>query len=251
MLAQRLAAEAQTKQVEAQTAAIQATIEQRLSSMTAPARKAFSQLQAEQATLLAEAGRCEEEAVELDAVLLAAEGELSRNSFKQRALELQVRARVCECGQRMRQLQAKAGGQPHCACLFADGTLPSAPAAPSAAACRVLTADGTGCVACMQSTSQESMRQLMQRKVELAAAEEASKAPAEEQREVCVGWCVHPVQAFPHELGSPPPPLPSRSSSHALNGQRVVRKLCVCWWCPAGIDGPHPARKHCRRAAHD
>ena len=60
--------------------------------MPPSARQAYNDLTAEQASLLAEAGRFEEEGAELAAALAAAEGELSRNGFKQRVLEVQVGA---------------------------------------------------------------------------------------------------------------------------------------------------------------
>lgn len=85
-------------QVEAQIAAIQSAQEQRLNSMPPAARQAYNGLIAEQAALLAEAGRCEEEAAELTGVLAAAEGELSRNGFKQRVLEVQVSILASCCG---------------------------------------------------------------------------------------------------------------------------------------------------------
>lgn len=59
--------------------------------MPPSARQAYNDLVAEQTSLLAEAGRFEEEAAELGAALAAAEGELGRNGFKQRVLEVQVR----------------------------------------------------------------------------------------------------------------------------------------------------------------
>jgi crotonobetainyl-CoA:carnitine CoA-transferase CaiB-like acyl-CoA transferase len=58
--------------------------------MPPAAHQAYAELQAEQAVLLAEATRFEEEGAELAAALAAAEGELSRNSLKQRALNVQV-----------------------------------------------------------------------------------------------------------------------------------------------------------------
>lgn len=60
--------------------------------MPPSARQAYNDLIAEQTSLLAEAGRFEEEGAELSAALAAAEGELSRNGFKQRVLEVQVSA---------------------------------------------------------------------------------------------------------------------------------------------------------------
>lgn len=78
-------------QVDSQIAAIQSVQEQRLNSMPPSARQAYDDLVAEQTSLLAEAGRFEEEAAELGAALAAAEGELGRNGFKQRVLEVQVR----------------------------------------------------------------------------------------------------------------------------------------------------------------
>jgi hypothetical protein len=78
-------------------ASIQATIDRRLSSMPPAARQAYAALQAEQGALLAEAARFEEESAELTAALSAAEGELSRSSLKQRALDVQVCVCVCVC----------------------------------------------------------------------------------------------------------------------------------------------------------
>ena len=60
--------------------------------MPPSARQAYTDLLAEQSALLAEAGRFEEESAELSSALAAAEGELSRNGFKQRVLEVQVRS---------------------------------------------------------------------------------------------------------------------------------------------------------------
>lgn len=77
-------------QVESQIASIQTTIDRRLSSMPPSARQAYTELLAEQQSLLAEAVHFEEGLAELSAALAAAEGELGRNTFKQRALELQV-----------------------------------------------------------------------------------------------------------------------------------------------------------------
>jgi hypothetical protein len=71
---------------------------QRLNSMPPSARQAYNDLVAEQTSLLAEAGRYEEEAAELGAALAAAEGELSRNGFKQRVLEVQVRVKFTLLG---------------------------------------------------------------------------------------------------------------------------------------------------------
>lgn len=77
-------------QVDAQITHIQSAQEQRLNSMPPSARQAYNDLIAEQASLLAEAGRFEEEGAELSSALAAAEGELNRNGFKQRVLEVQV-----------------------------------------------------------------------------------------------------------------------------------------------------------------
>jgi hypothetical protein len=77
-------------QVDAQITHIQSAQEQRLNSMAPSARQAYNDLITEQASLLAEAARFEEEGAELGAALAAAEGELSRNGFKQRVLEVQV-----------------------------------------------------------------------------------------------------------------------------------------------------------------
>jgi ATP/maltotriose-dependent transcriptional regulator MalT len=77
-------------QVDGQIATIQSTLDRRLSSMPPSARQAYSELLAEQAALLAEAGHFEERLAELHGALAAAEGELGRNAFKQRALELQA-----------------------------------------------------------------------------------------------------------------------------------------------------------------
>jgi hypothetical protein len=86
-----------TLQVDAQITHIQSAQEQRLNNMAPSARQTYNNLIAEQASLLAEAGRFEEEGVELSAALAAAEGELSRNGFKQRVLEVQVSIRCCCC----------------------------------------------------------------------------------------------------------------------------------------------------------
>lgn len=77
-------------QVDSQIATIQSTLDRRLSSLPPSAKQAYSELLAEQAALLAEAGQFEERLAELHGALAAAEGELGRNAFKQRALELQV-----------------------------------------------------------------------------------------------------------------------------------------------------------------
>lgn len=77
-------------QVDTQISAIQTSQQDRLNSMAPSVRQAYSDLLNEQTGLLAEAGRCEEEAAELTAALTAAEGELSRNGFKRRVLEVQV-----------------------------------------------------------------------------------------------------------------------------------------------------------------
>lgn len=68
-------------------------MDSRLNSLAPSARQAYNELLAEQDGLLAEATRFEEGIAELNATLAAAEGELGRNTFKQRALELQVRER--------------------------------------------------------------------------------------------------------------------------------------------------------------
>jgi hypothetical protein len=78
-------------QVEADITSIQAALDSRLNSLAPSARQAYNELLAEQDSLLAEATRFEEGIAELNATLAAAEGELGRNTFKQRALELQVR----------------------------------------------------------------------------------------------------------------------------------------------------------------
>lgn len=78
-------------QVDVQISTIQTAQEQRLNSLAPSARQAYNDLLAEQAALLAEAGRFEEEGAELGAALNAAEGQLSRSGFKQRVLEVQVR----------------------------------------------------------------------------------------------------------------------------------------------------------------
>lgn len=83
-------------QVDTQIAQIQSAQEQRLNSMLPSARQAYNDLMSEQASLLAEAGRFEEEGAELSAELAAAEGELSRNGFNQRVLEVQVRVAAAE-----------------------------------------------------------------------------------------------------------------------------------------------------------
>jgi peptidoglycan hydrolase CwlO-like protein len=82
-------------QVDAQITHIQSAQEQRLNNMAPSARQTYNNLIAEQASLLAEAGRFEDEGAELGAALAAAEGELSRNGFKQRVLEVQVRWPGC------------------------------------------------------------------------------------------------------------------------------------------------------------
>ncbi|KAF6253295.1 intraflagellar transport protein IFT-71/74 [Scenedesmus sp. NREL 46B-D3] len=94
ILSQRLALEQRTKQVDGQIAAIQSTLDRRLSSMPPSARQAHSELLVEQATLLTEAGQFEERLAELRGALSAAEGELGRNTFKQRALELQEQLKL-------------------------------------------------------------------------------------------------------------------------------------------------------------
>lgn len=76
-------------------AAIQSTMDHRLSSMAPSARQAYSELLAEQAALLTEAERFEMDIAELNEALAAAEGELGRNQVKQRALQLQVRDEAC------------------------------------------------------------------------------------------------------------------------------------------------------------
>jgi hypothetical protein len=154
LAAQRLAAEAQAKQVEAQIAATQAAVDRRLDSLPHAARRAYGDLLGQQAALLAEAGRLEEEAAELGARLAAAEGELGRNGLKQRALGIQVRG----CGGR-RQPRCRRGGPQE------QERLSPRHATPHVAA-------------------QEQIRLLTQRKVELAVAEEALHASPEEQKEV-------------------------------------------------------------------
>jgi hypothetical protein len=89
-LCKRNSSNAYAVQVDGQIATIQSTLDRRLSSMPPSARQAYSELLAEQAALLAEAGQFEERMAELHGALAAAEGELGRNAFKQRALELQV-----------------------------------------------------------------------------------------------------------------------------------------------------------------
>lgn len=77
-------------QVDNQIAAIQAALDQRLSSMAPSTRQVYNELLAEQATLLTEAARFEEDLAQLSEALAAAEGELGRNQVKQRALQIQV-----------------------------------------------------------------------------------------------------------------------------------------------------------------
>lgn len=77
---------------------IQAAADARLGSLTAASRQQYSEHLSEQANLMAEASRFEEGLSELDRQLSRAEGELARNGFKQRALELQVNtAAVMSC----------------------------------------------------------------------------------------------------------------------------------------------------------
>lgn len=71
-------------------AAIQSTMDQRLSNMAPSARQTYNEQLAEQGALLAEAGRFEQDIAELNEALAAAEAELGRNHVKQRALQLQV-----------------------------------------------------------------------------------------------------------------------------------------------------------------
>ncbi len=77
-------------QLEARAADIQAASDARLAAMAPSMRQQHAELTAEQASLTAEAARFEEAASELDSALAAAEGELARNTLKQRAVEFQV-----------------------------------------------------------------------------------------------------------------------------------------------------------------
>lgn len=162
-------------QVDTQIAQIQSAQEQRLNSMLPSARQAYSDLMSEQASLLAEAGRFEEEGAELSAALAAAEGELSRNGFKQRVLEVQVRVAAAEAPKTPWLLVSVSSRVLPSLCQALQGDCGSAAA--------VLTRQSTP-VSCVVSAVQEQVRVLTQRKVELAAAEEAAKASPDDQKEV-------------------------------------------------------------------
>lgn len=167
-------------QVETQIAQTQSAQEQRLNSMLPSARQAYNDLMSEQASLLAEAGRFEEEGAEMSAALAAAEGELSRNGFKQRVLEVQVRVALLKPPGHLGDL-----------CVCSRGVLPSLHQALQGEFGKVLTRRSTA-VSCVVSAMQEQIRVLMQRKVELAASEEAAKASPEDQKEV------HAMAALQH-----------------------------------------------------
>lgn len=77
-------------QVEQLIVEIQARMQARIDNMVPSARQQFYDLQAEQGSLAAEAGRMEEMYGELSRVLVDSEGELNRNPLKQRALGVQV-----------------------------------------------------------------------------------------------------------------------------------------------------------------
>eukprot|EP00877_Chromochloris_zofingiensis_P002084 jgi/Chrzof1/11877/Cz06g13080.t1 len=94
MLTQRLAIEQKTKQADTRIGEIQAAADARLGSLTAASRQQYSEHLSEQANLMAEASRFEEGLSELDRQLSRAEGELARNGFKQRALELQEHLKI-------------------------------------------------------------------------------------------------------------------------------------------------------------
>lgn len=169
-------------QVDNQIAMIQSTMDQRLSSMAPSAKQAYNELLAEQAALLAEAGRFETDIAELNEALAAAEGELGRNQVKQRALQLQVCAVAVWC----RSLVPVLLVMPIRLKLHSTAALPCAGdagalqlhTAPSAACQAVSPLGAVSCVLPLQ----EQVKLLTERKYELAAAEDASKASPEEQQ---------------------------------------------------------------------
>ena len=81
---------APTPQADTQLAQLQASLDAQLGSLGPSARQQYADLLSEQAALLNEQQRYEEDLGELDRELATAEGEMARNPFKQRALDLQV-----------------------------------------------------------------------------------------------------------------------------------------------------------------
>jgi hypothetical protein len=77
-------------QADVQLAQLQASLDAQLSSLGPSARQQYADLISEQAALLNEQQRYEEDLGDLDRELATAEGEMARNPFKQKALDLQV-----------------------------------------------------------------------------------------------------------------------------------------------------------------
>ncbi|KAG2495583.1 hypothetical protein HYH03_006183 [Edaphochlamys debaryana] len=89
VLTERLNLEAKAKQAETKMSEIQSNMDQRLNAMPPSQRQQYQELVTEQQQLQADAKRFEEDVDELDKQLQASEGELARNPFKQRSLQLQ------------------------------------------------------------------------------------------------------------------------------------------------------------------
>nr|AAO92260.1 intraflagellar transport protein component IFT74/72 [Chlamydomonas reinhardtii] len=94
VLTERLNLESKAKQAESKMSEIQASMDQRLNSMPPSQRNEYTTLVAEQQQLQADSKRFEEVLDELDKALQASEGELARNPFKQRSLQLQEQIRA-------------------------------------------------------------------------------------------------------------------------------------------------------------
>jgi hypothetical protein len=198
-------------QVDGQIASIQSTLDRRLSSMPPSARQAYSELLAEQATLLAEAGQFEERLAELHGALAAAEGELGRNTFKQRALELQVRASSAAVAQpRLGKCTRSCMG----ALRSGSGDVRSQLICRARSdACVVFSSAIHLLLSTRDDGLQEQLKLLAERKYELAAAEEAAKASPEEQREALMARVKRDNAAV------------ERATSEAKQLQEEVRQL--------------------------
>ncbi|GLI70068.1 hypothetical protein VaNZ11_014839 [Volvox africanus] len=94
VLTERLNLESKAKQAETKMAEIQASMDQRLNSMPPSQRQQYAELISEQQQLQADSKRFEEVLEDLDKQLQASEGELARNPFKQRSLQLQEQIRA-------------------------------------------------------------------------------------------------------------------------------------------------------------
>ncbi|GIL44084.1 hypothetical protein Vafri_1639 [Volvox africanus] len=94
VLTERLNLESKAKQAETKMAEIQASMDQRLNSMPPSQRQQYAELISEQQQLQADSKRFEEVLEDLDRQLQASEGELARNPFKQRSLQLQEQIRA-------------------------------------------------------------------------------------------------------------------------------------------------------------